>query len=606
MEPIAYFSKKYTLAETRWAPYVREAYALTWALSKSKDFVQAAQETPIVFIDQKPLLWLSSARSPKVVRWVVEILQELDYKLVYRPGPEHLGADAFSRVLCVSSGVPTDVGITVAIQRLLDVLVLPDRHAPRHVLWLSICGRDTELLQSLRQRNRKILVSATTTQALEATYDYAILIPDSTRAPVVARHLLRDIKPFAILLPTDLVHLTYSPLGGSDIETVDELARSKLRETKKLVFMEDNLTWIVSPNWPGVFETAVYSVELFESSGGVAESIKRALCYGMFFSPYVQRTLEAYIGDGLAEGLAPDLRRLRKPPTRDKILHAQRMDPTSIAWLTQLNQGEKVEHSNGEIKQAPDGVLVFQSSEDIESLDSCPAYIPPDWQRDIIFYCHRQKNHARESRLSEYLSRGYWWPTLQEDVKKALMNCHFCLVARARSTMRHTEYSSMKMEGPHQGYGLDIWGPTVESEEGYRFILTMVDLFHGYVRYFPVRTKSTFEIMSVCLNMVWWHSGLPSFVLTDDDSAFRASLFTEFCRLTNVETWRTAPYSSWELGRVERRHKDLNLGMQALRDKSLWPHHLPGPIAHASNTLVSSVTSMSGRGGVRLSSSWSS
>jgi hypothetical protein len=341
-EPIAYFSKKYTLAETRWAPYVREAYALTWALSKSKDFVQAAQDTPIVFIDQKPLLWLSSARSPKVVRWVVEILQELDYKLVYRPGPEHLGADAFSRVPCVSSGVPTDVGITVAIQRLLDVLVLPDRHAPRHVLWLSICGRDTELLQSLRQRNRKILVSATTTQALEATYDYAILIPDSTRAPVVARHLLRGIKPFAILLPTDLVHLTYSPLGGTDIETVDELARGRLRQTKKLVFMEDNLTWIVSPNWPGVFETAVYSVELFESSGGVAESTKRVMYYGMFFSPHVQRTLEAYVGDGLAEGLAPDLRRLRKPPTRDKILHAQRMDPTSIAWITQLDQGEKV------------------------------------------------------------------------------------------------------------------------------------------------------------------------------------------------------------------------------------------------------------------------
>ena len=88
----------------------------------------------------------------------------------------------------------------------------------------------------------------------------------------------------------------------------------------------------------------------------MAESIKRALCYGMFFSPYVQRTLEAYIGDGLAEGLAPDLRRLRKPPTRDKILHAQRMDPTSIAWLTQLDQGEKAEHSNGEIKKTSDGL----------------------------------------------------------------------------------------------------------------------------------------------------------------------------------------------------------------------------------------------------------
>ena len=86
--PIAYFSKKFSQAETNWAPYVREAYALAWTLEKAKDFVEAAQLTPIVFVDQKQVMWMAKARSPKVVRWVVEILQELDYKIVYRPGPE--------------------------------------------------------------------------------------------------------------------------------------------------------------------------------------------------------------------------------------------------------------------------------------------------------------------------------------------------------------------------------------------------------------------------------------------------------------------------------------------------------------------------------------
>jgi len=148
----------------------------------------------------------------------------------------------------------------------------------------------------------------------------------------------------------------------------------------------------------------------------------------------------------------------------------------------------------------------------------------------------------------------------------------------------------MKLSAPHQGYGLDVWGPTIMSTEGYRYLLTMVDLFHGYVRYFPLRTKSTREIISVCLNYVWWHSGLPTFILTDDDAAFRADLCIEFCRLSNIETWRTAPYSPWELGRVERRHQDLNLAMKAMRDKEAWPHHLPGPVAHAFNTLVSTVT----------------
>jgi len=168
----------------------------------------------------------------------------------------------------------------------------------------------------------------------------------------------------------------------------------------------------------------------------------------------------------------------------------------------------------------------------------------------VIFFCHRQRNHVRERRLSEYISRTYWWPTLHEDVKAMLLDCHFCLVARARRVMTHTGYSSMKLSAPHQGYGLDVWGPTIMSTEGYRYLLTMVDLFHGYVRYFPLRTKSTREIISVCLNYVWWHSGLPTFILTDDDAAFWADLCIEFCRLSNIETWRTAPDSPWELGRV--------------------------------------------------------
>jgi len=100
--PIAYFSKKFTPTESAWAPYVREAFGLAWTLQKATDFVEAAQMTPIVLIDQKPLLWLFKARSPKVVRWVVEILQELDFKLVYRPGPKCSSRCFLKSSLCLA------------------------------------------------------------------------------------------------------------------------------------------------------------------------------------------------------------------------------------------------------------------------------------------------------------------------------------------------------------------------------------------------------------------------------------------------------------------------------------------------------------------------
>ena len=143
----------------------------------------------------------------------------------------------------------------------------------------------------------------------------------------------------------------------------------------------------------------------------------------------------------------------------------------------------------------------------------------------------------------------------------------------------------------------------MKSPEGYRYVLTLVDLFHGYVRFFPLRTKSSAEILSTALNFCWWHVGLPQFILTDFDVAFRSELSKQFCRAAKVEAWHTAPYSAWELGRVERRHQDLNLAMKALEDKTSWPHHLPDSVAFAFNTLRSTVTRLSLRGGIWTSTS---
>jgi len=579
---IAYFSKKFTSAESAWAPYVREAFGLAWTLQKATDFVQAAQMTPIVFIDQKPLLWLNKARSPKVVRWVVEILQELDFKLLYRPGPQNLAADAFSRVPCVSPGVPTDVGVVVAVQRLLDMLPLPSPSDARHVLWLSVPGRDSALFHSMRQRNRRILDTAPTTNAFAAQYDFAILVPDETKAPLIARKLLLGKTPFAVLIPIDLMHLIYSPMGDNDLASDHVLAKQKLWETRKLVFSQDNLIWVVSPTWPGVFQNEVFHTEALDDA-----SVRKDWA-GMFYSTNSRASSSNEVL--LAEGLAPDMRTLKRPPSREALLVAQEADLECQTWNAELTESPSTIVLGGCVVRGEDGLLVFRSDADPDQASGDLLVLPLACRRDVIFYAHRQKNHAREERLADFLSRTYWWPTLRADVKTNLLDCHFCLVARARRLMAHQEYSSMKLTAPHQGYGLDIWGPTIVSSEGYRYVLTIVDLFHGYVRFYPMRTKSAKEIMSTALNMLWWHSGLPNFILTDDDSNFRSELCTEFCRLSNIETWRTAPYSPWELGRVERRHQDLNLAMKALLDKESWPHHLPGPTANAFNTLKSSVT----------------
>jgi hypothetical protein len=558
--PIAYFSKKFSPAESRWPPYVREAFAVVFALRKCRDMVQASGHQTTVITDHHSLKWIYAAKSPKVERWVVETVQDLDFRVVYRPGPENLGADAFSRVPCIAPGQVTDVGEAVALERLLRAVRLPGPQAGRHTIWMFSASGSLTLPESLLRKGRVVVTKAPSRRNLQGGgFDVGILIPDAARSPPILREMLLGNKPFAVLLPSDLVHLSYSPRGGGELTAVDEKARDRLGAAKKIVFLQSNLTWVIG-GWPGS-EDQVFA---FEARGGSAA------------------------------GSRP---RLRKAPSRARVkteqeLETREQDPSTAVegWLSQVRENGSVTVDGGQLLLAEDGLLVFQSAAAPVSLDRCPVVLPRALVEETIHYVHRDLNHARAGRLAPYIAQRYWWPTVTADVTRFLRDCHFCLVAKARRVMKHGRYSSMKLDSPHQGYGVDVWGPTVKSDQGYRYILTVVDLFHGYVRFYPLRTKSANEMMSVMVNQLFSHSGVPSFILSDCDAAFRSELAQAYCRAMGVDWLFTAPYSAWELGRVERRHRELNVAVKALTVKTSWPDHLPGAAARAYNSLVSSAT----------------
>jgi transposase InsO family protein len=595
-QPVCYFSKKFAPAESNWAAYVREAYAIVWTLGRVRDMVEASELPPIVHTDHKPLLWLKQAKSPKVVRWVVEVIQDLDYSIEYRPGPENLGADAFSRVPCIKPGVPTEVGEVIAVQRLLTRLALPGPDRP-HRVWLSITGRNRVLKKELKEKNRTMLdFSPTTDRVKSEQFDVGIFVPEASRAPLVARRVLSLGKPVAVLMPTDLVHCI-ADRGFSNQRPDDGMAQ-RVDACRKMVFTESNLTWVVSPECTSFTRHEVFTA--IARPGRPVRSLEPRLASPMicFTQAVVGSPSDSRPSDSArVQEVIPDYRRLRHPPTRAACLALQAEDEQAARWLSLLSStgSVSVRVQGGEMCLAKNNLIVFRASTtDAEtSVEDLPVYVPPARQRELVFFCHRQKKHVRTDRLSEYISRNYWWPGLRDTVRSTLVDCHFCELARARQLMKHGQYTTMKIEAPHEAYGIDVWSPTVVSPEGYKYILTIVDLFHGYVRYYPMHTKSAREIIYTALNNVWWHKGLPRLVLGDDDPAYRSALAKEFCRQAKVEFLTTAPYSPWENGRVERRHQDLDLAIKSLRDKATWPEHLPGPVAHAHNTLRSTVMNVS-------------
>ncbi|GFQ82182.1 retrovirus-related Pol polyprotein from transposon gypsy [Trichonephila clavata] len=95
--PIAFFSKKLTLAQMKWSTIEREAFSVLEALRKFDTWIFGSQIQ--VISDHDPLTYLtnSAPHSAKLTRWALA-LQRYNVKVSYRRGSAHGNADALSRL----------------------------------------------------------------------------------------------------------------------------------------------------------------------------------------------------------------------------------------------------------------------------------------------------------------------------------------------------------------------------------------------------------------------------------------------------------------------------------------------------------------------------
>ena len=92
--PIAYASRKYTLAERNYCTFQQEAAAVVWSLEKFSNFHQGHHV--VVQSDHKNLSWIKKTAMPQLTRWRLR-LQDFDFALEYYEGAKNVVADGLSR-----------------------------------------------------------------------------------------------------------------------------------------------------------------------------------------------------------------------------------------------------------------------------------------------------------------------------------------------------------------------------------------------------------------------------------------------------------------------------------------------------------------------------
>ena len=217
----------------------------------------------------------------------------------------------------------------------------------------------------------------------------------------------------------------------------------------------------------------------------------------------------------------------------------------------------------------------------IYDLDEGWSLAVPESLRDkVIAECHGDGacGHGGIRKTTMIIRQRYYFRNVRKWVAAYIRKCVPCQRAKTRILELSTPLSPMISYTPFMAVAIDLYQPGSVTLEGFRYVLTVVDLCTRWCAFFPVKTKFPAEIIAVFLRY-WVHThALPQYILSDRGKEFMGVAST-VCKVLGVKQIRTTPYHPRTNGLCESQHKVLTYELKIRGNRkgaSEWSNLLTG------------------------------
>ena len=122
---------------------------------------------------------------------------------------------------------------------------------------------------------------------------------------------------------------------------------------------------------------------------------------------------------------------------------------------------------------------------------------------------------------------------------------------------------------------MDLLGPLPRTQQGNRYILSVMDYFSKWVETIPLPNIEAATVARAFVDQWVCRYGVPTTVHTDQGRQFEAALFKDICNLLDIHKTRTAPFNPRSDGMVERFHRTLEAMLaKTIKKQEDWDLHL--------------------------------
>ena len=551
-EPIMFGSKSWKTQVMLDRPiFFKEGIGMFRALKACRHYIESSRFTTVVRTDHKPLTWVKHAHKGPLTNWVVHECADLDYEIEYIPGEVNGCADACSRSPFVQRPLVSE-GADVMLDNLLKNVGPKFKNAT--TMWVWSCkdsGFVAKMVQDWRNGTNPVLKMAPTKEAFKKNWNAAVFMPSGDKAPSVCAEMLRGDRPAACLCPSDLVH--WVPLADSKrlpLE-VDEKVRDALQRTTKIVMLNTGLTWLVHDPDNDESCDIVFRVHVVATEGAVRDVYVTQL--GQQNDAKVADNHKSEVGD-----------------VRSDWIQEQQQEKDQLV---------KGVPDNSDVVPLSSGLLVL-----LQENQTAKILVPKLRRRAVTLQAHTALKHRGWRKVVELVKKTYYWPHMASQIKKWTEECRECPVFNCRRNLKHNQFSSVVYEGPRTAFAFDFYS-VAKSEDGYQWVLTVIDLFSREVQFLPLRTRTAEETLTNLLRYVIFRCGVPSIFMSDEAPEFMGKLLSGLCATLGINHVTTKGYNPAANGICETVHTYLGkcLAMLPQEKRKQWPMFL-AEFSFANNT----------------------
>ena len=221
-----------------------------------------------------------------------------------------------------------------------------------------------------------------------------------------------------------------------------------------------------------------------------------------------------------------------------------------------------------------------KESKEIE-IERFLVLVPESLKETVLenHHCSLVNMHPGIENTCDLIRRKYYWPRMKDEVELYVKSCVTCGGCKQphhylKAPLRHVIVYEV-----NDAISIDHIIPSKEGVTPRRnwIILSITDVFSGYVVSLPCKTKCSEETIRLIQHRWCLKFGYPKEILADNDTSFTSEFFTEVCNYFKVKVTHGLPYICSSTSKAERSNKRINTALRVtLTDKQIknWDLYL--------------------------------